>query len=297
MKKLPITGLEAFIAIARQGSIRGAATVLRVQPSTVSHQLKALEDQMGVSLFTRSTRSVGLTDAGQVLLQSASPAMDQLRQAIKKAQEAHAVIRGELRINMPYLAYDLILADRLNAFEEAYPGICFDLTVSDRFADIIAENFHAGIRFGHRLQDDMIAVPLSGPNKAKVFGSPDYIAKNGKPKSPADLSEHSCIRYRFMGSRRLADWDFQTPDGHITVEPGCTLSTNSQVVAIDRAVRGHGIVHVPEAFAEPYVANGSLVPLLSAFSYVYPALYLYYPREARQSELLRAFVRFFRVKS
>ena len=181
-------GLDAFLAIAGRGSICGAAVELQVQPSTVSHQLKALEDRIGVKLFARTTRSVSLTDAGRVLHRSAMPAFEQLKQAVEQAQKAHGVLRGDLRINMPYIAYQIALAERLSDFQVIYPEIGLDFTMSDQLTDIVAEGFHAGIRFGDRVQQDMIAVQISPPNMATAFASPAYLDTHGEPKTPADLN-------------------------------------------------------------------------------------------------------------
>lgn len=296
MSKLPILGLEVFLAVARRGSIRGAAGELQVQPSTVSHQLKALEDRMGVKLFARTTRSVSLTDAGRVLLRSAMPAFEQLEQAVEQAQKTHGILRGDLRINMPYIAYQIVLAERLSDFQLTYPEIGLDFTMSDQLVDIVAEGFHAGIRFGGHVQQDMFAVQISPPNVATAFASPVYLAKHGEPKVPADLLAHNCLRYRFISSRRLADWDFGGPDGPIAVDVKGTLVTDSQVTLVNRALAGHGIIHVPSTFVHAYVEDGTLVPLLEAFAHTYLPLYLYYPRENRNSEILRAFVGYFRWK-
>ncbi|MEM7045998.1 MAG: LysR family transcriptional regulator, partial [Pseudomonadota bacterium] len=262
MSKLPILGLDVFLAVARRGSIRGAATDLQVQPSTISHQLKSLETRIGVTLFARTTRSVSLTDAGRVLLRSAMPAFEQLEQAVEQAQKTHGVLRGELRINMPYIAYQIALAEHLSDFQRTYPEIGLDFTMSDQLVDIVAEGFHAGIRFGGRVQQDMIAVQISPPNVATAFASSAYLRAHGEPETPADLLAHNCLRYRFISSKRLADWDFDGPDGPIAVEVRGTLVTDSQITLVNRALAGHGVIHVPSRFVQAHVDDGALVPIL-----------------------------------
>ena len=287
-------GLDAFRAVAKKGSIRAAAASLQLEPSTVSHQLKAFEEKLGVALFVRTTRSVSLTDAGRVLLQSAVPAMEQLEEALDRSKQAGAARKGTLRINMPYIGFKIALSDRLTDFHRCYPDIALEFSLSDRFVDIVAEGFHAGIRFGGRVQEDMVAVALTEPLAATVIGSPSYIEKNGIPKKPADLLKHNCIRYRFIGSQRIADWDFAGPDGPFTVDVKGDFTADLQVAILDRVVAGGGLAHLPNAFVKTHIEDKRVVKLLEDYTYTYPALYLYYPRENRQTETLRAFVEFFR---
>ncbi|MEM7444242.1 MAG: LysR family transcriptional regulator [Pseudomonadota bacterium] len=294
MSKLPFAGLEIFLAIARHGSIRAAAGSLGLRPSTVSHRLRGLEDRLGVSLFARTTRSVSLTDSGRALLRTAGPAMDQIETAIAQSQKAGSVRKGVLRLNMPYIAYQVVLAERLEEFRAAYPDIDLELSLSDSLADVVAEGLHAGIRFGDRVQEDMIAVPVSGPSVAQVFGAPSYLDARGKPETPQDLLHHNCLRYRFIGSRLTAAWDFAGADGPFTVDVKGDLITNSQSVIVDRTARGHGLSHLVCRFTESLVDEGAIAPLLGDYAYAYPALFLYFPRENRRNEVLRAFVEFFR---
>ena len=294
MSKLSISGLEAFRAVAKKGSIRAAAASLQLEPSTVSHQLKALEQQLGVALFVRTTRSVNLTDAGRVLLQSALPAMEQLEEALDRAKQAGAARKGILRINMPYIGFKIALANRLSNFHRRYPDIALEFSFSDQFVDIVAEGFHAGIRFGGRVQEDMVAVALTEPIEACVIGSPAYLEKNGIPTKPADLFKHNCIRYRFIGSQRLADWDFTGPEGHFTVAVKGHFTADLQIAILDRVLAGDGLAHLPTALVKPQLENQTVVRLLEDYAYTYPALYLYYPCQNRQTETLRALVEFFR---
>lgn len=288
------SGLEAFRAVAQQGSIRAAAASLQLEPSTVSHQLKAFEKDLGTALFVRTTRSVSLTDAGRVLLQSALPAMTQLEDALDRSKQVGAVRKGNLRISMPYIAFQIALADRLSDFQQRYPDIALDFSFSDRLVDIVAEGFHAGIRFGGRVQQGMVAAALTKPIEAAVIGSPTYLKKHGTPKKPADLLNHNCIRYRFIRSQRIADWDFSGPNGHYTVDVTGDFIADLQVAILDRVMAGSGLAHLPLTFVQPLIKAKKAVKLLSEYAYSYPALYLYYPRENRQTETLRTFVEFFR---
>ena len=159
--RLPLTTLEIFDAIAREGTLRGAANRLGLQPSTVSHQLKALEAQLGVVLFSRTTRSVALTEAGQALFRGANPAFDQIAAAIQAAKDTGRSRRGSLRITMPGFAYDMVISDRLKSFRQTYPDIDVEISVNESFVNLFEERFHAGIRLGDRIDPDMIAIRIS----------------------------------------------------------------------------------------------------------------------------------------
>ena len=216
--RLPLTTLEIFNAIAEEGSFRAASRKLGLQPSTVSHQLKTLEDKLGVSLFSRTTRSVKLTEAGQVLYRGSNSAFGQIEAAIQSARDAGGSKRGTLRITMPGFAYDMIVADKIASFRALYPDVDLEISIDETFVDLFDNEFHAGIRIGDRVEQDMIAVRISPPLRLAVLTSEAYLRKHGAPSHPHDLLDHECIRYRFGQSGRLASWDF--------VEEGKKYSVN-----------------------------------------------------------------------
>ncbi|MDD7911484.1 LysR family transcriptional regulator [Pseudovibrio exalbescens] len=295
MQRMPLNSLELFFTIAKRGSVRAAAAELNLQPSTVSHQLRALEQQLGVRLFVRTTRSVTLTDAGHELWEQGLPAFEKLRRAIENTQERDQKIRGTLRLNLPEIAYEVCLADRLAEFYATYPDISLDLTLSDQMVSVAAEGFHAGIRFGHRLHDEVIAAQISPPHRTVVLGSSDYFQDHGVPQVPQDLVAHDCLQYRFVDSRRTAEWRFQI-DGEVQVQPvSGSLTSSSLGVLVDRARRGHGLILTSDQLVARELASGELVAALSEFTYEYPALYIYYPKDYRGHPCLRAFVGFFRT--
>jgi len=206
--RLPLATLEIFDAIAREGSFKGAANRLGLQPSTVSHQLKTLEEQLGTALIIRTTRSLSLTEAGRALLRGAGPAFEQLADAVDSARSTGHAARGSLRLAMPEFVYKLYVGPTIQSFRAAYPEIDLEMSFTEAFSDILGEELHAGFRLGDRIAQDMVAVRLTPPLKLAVLASPKYLERRGKPGKPGDLLTHDCIRYRFQTSRQIAPWSF-----------------------------------------------------------------------------------------
>jgi len=295
MGRLPIHGLEVFLAVAERGSLRAAATALGVQPPAVSHQLKAFEEQIGVSLFSRTTRSVRLTDAGRALLRRAQPAISELGNALEDARGVGKARTGRLRVTLPAIAFHMILERRLADFQRAYPEVELELSLDEAFVDIVADGFHAGIRLGDRIREDMIALRVTPPIKEACFAAPSYFARHGRPQHPRDLLQHSCIRYRFIASKQLADWRFQGPSGLYSVDVKGTLIFNSFAALIAAARNGLGIGWTLRAGVEEELAAGSLASVLDDHVIEHPGFYLYFPKENARLEILRLFVDFMKA--
>jgi DNA-binding transcriptional LysR family regulator len=290
MARLPVGGLEIFLAVVERRSLRGAAAALGVQPPAVSYRLKALEDRMGVSLFTRTTRSVQLTDAGRMLLQRVRPAMSELGEALEEARGMGKTRKGMLRITLPYFAYELAIGFRLAAFQQTYPDVELEFSFNEAFVDIVAEGFHAGIRIGDRVQDEMIAVRLTPPLKVAYFASPDYLERHGRPRQPRDLLRHNCIRYRYIASKRIAEWQFRGDDGIIDVDVRGSLIVDSTSALLHAARSGLGIGWLFRPNVADDLRSGRLVSLLEDFAIERPSLFLYYPKGNSRLEILRVFV-------
>jgi DNA-binding transcriptional LysR family regulator len=294
MTALPLHGVDAFLAVAEHGSLRRAAGALGVRPPAVSYQIKALEQRIGTALFVRTTRSVHLTDAGRALLARAKPAMAELAEALEHARRSAGATTGTIRLTLPDVAYELTIAKKLAAFQRRFPDITLELSFNDAFVDVAAEGFHAGVRLGDHIREDMIAVRLSPPMRQVVFASPGYFARHGRPERPRDLLRHPCIRYRFIASKRFAEWQFDGPDGLTTVEVSGTLivdSTNA-LIAASRAGLGIGWLFRPAVAAD--LAAGRLESVLDSYAVERPGYFLYYPQANAQIEVLRQFVDFMR---
>lgn len=287
--RLPLATLEIFDAIAREGTLRGAANRLGLQPSTVSHQLKTLEAQLGVALFSRTTRSVALTEAGQVLFRGANPAFDQIEAALQAAKDTGRSRRGSLRITMPGFAYDMVISEKLRSFRESYPDIEVEISINESFVDLFEDRFHAGIRFGDRIDPDMIAVRISPPHPLAVLASRVYLDKHGAPVTPQEIVDHECIRYRFGSSGRFAPWEFVGSEGRYTVEVSGHLVVNTLPSLYSAVGDGLGLGFSFANYRPPGTSK-DIVPLLQDFTEPVAGTYLYYPREYRSVELLRLFI-------
>jgi DNA-binding transcriptional LysR family regulator len=294
MDRSDLAALQTFVAIAEQGSLRAAARFLGVNPPAVSSQLKAFETRLGTPLFLRSTRSVTLTDAGHALFDRSRHLLGGLREALDAARAVRAAPSGTLRITLPFRAWQLIIAPKLAAFQATFPGIVLDLDVEEGLTDIIARGYHAGIRLGDHLQDDMIAVGLSRAEDAAYVASPGYLRKRGLPALPGDLLRHLCIRHRQISSGQIADWRFITPGGDVTVDVGGSLVLNDLRGVVDAAANGFGIGWSLLRGVEGEIEKGLLVQVLADFTPARPGFSLYYPKSLQQLGILRTFIKHFR---
>lgn len=292
MLRAPISGIEVFLAIVREGSLRAAARSLGIGAPAVSHQLKALERRIGVDLLVRTTRSVELTDAGRRLLAGAGPAFKEILDAIEGTRAIGRAKTGTLRLTLPRSAYKMIIAPRLAAFQAAYPEVCLDLSINEGLVDIVKEGFHAGFRLGDRLTTDMTAVRLTGPLTPCYSAAPSYLAACGRPAHPRDLLQHRCVRYRFVTAKRIWDWQF-VEDGQVkTVDPPTRLVFDSMQSVMQAVRDGHGIGWSLRAVIEDDLQAGALESLLEPYVTTLPPYYLYYPEQNRRLELLRLFIDF-----
>lgn len=292
MRRLPTSGLEVFLAVARYGSLRAAAVALQVQPPAVSQHLKSFELEIGAALFGRTTRSVRLTDAGRTLLQRAEPAVAELRQALDAARGVGRARTGIIRLTLPYRAYQMIVAPHLVEFQKLHPEIVLELSFNEGLVDVVREGFHAGIRLGDRIDRDMIAVRLTPPLKGAYIAAPSYLARHGKPRHPRDLLQHTCIRYRNIASGAIADWQFAGPEGIYVVDVAGNLIFNDFRTVVAAALAGLGIGWSLRPGVAEELSAGRLVSLLDRHVVTRPGFYLYFPKANGRIEVLRLFIEF-----
>ncbi len=296
MTRAPISGIEVFLAIVREGSLRAAARSLGVGAPAVSHQLKALERRIGVDLLVRTTRSIELTDAGRNLLAGAAPAFQEIIDAIEGTRVIGKSNTGTLRLTLPRSAYKIIIAPVLADFQAQYPDVCLDLSINEGLVDIVKEGFHAGFRLGDRLTTDMVAVRLTGPLTPCYFAAPSYLEVFGRPKHPRDLLNHRSVRYKYVTANRIQDWQFVEDGQTKTVDPPTRLVFDS-MQSIRQAVRdGNGIGWSLQPLIEDDLKAGVLETVLDPYVAKLQPYYLYYPEQNRRLELLRLFIDFLTVK-
>jgi DNA-binding transcriptional LysR family regulator len=280
--------LHGVVAVAAHRSFRRAATALGISASALSHAVAGLERRLGVRLFHRTTRSVALSEAGARFVERIRPALRDIAAAIDTVNDFRDTPTGTLRINTARSAAAWILEPIILPFLARYPDMRIDLVTDDRLVDIVAGGFDAGIRLAETVPRDMIAVPCSPPLRFVVVATPGYLARRGRPRSPADLHAHTCIRRR-MASGALAPWEFERGGEAITVDVDGALTLDTSELMVAATLRGAGLAWVNAWTVERLLAQRRLVSVLDDWSPPFPGLCLYYPARA-PSAGLRAFV-------
>lgn len=285
-----LTGLTVFLAVAEARSFRAAAERLGVTHPAVSQALRRLEDRVGVALVQRTTRSVSLTEAGDALYRRIAPAIADVGLALDETSDRDSAPSGLLRLAVSSIAERFISGPLLAGFTQAHPAVQLDVTVTDAEFDIVAEGFDAGVRLGEVIDQDMIAVPVSGDQRQLAVAAPSYIARFGRPAHPSDLTDHRCIGWRPAPHTAPYRWEF-TEDGRdydVNVHPHFT--TNDMWLMLRTACAGGGITFgMADTFA-PYISSGALVPLLEEYCVPFPGFFLYFPNRRNLAPKLRALV-------
>ncbi|HSN29560.1 MAG TPA: LysR family transcriptional regulator [Kofleriaceae bacterium] len=282
-------GLTAFAAIAERRSFARAAAHLGVTPSALSQTIKKLEDRLGVRLLHRTTRSVAPSAAGDKLLARLVPTLASLDSAVAEAQERPGTPSGTLRINLPKIAAELVVAPRLPAFTSAYPDVVVELVCEDRLVDIVAGRFDAGIRLGERLARDMVAVEIGGRQRLVVVGTPAYFARHGRPRQPRDLLAHRCV-VNLMPGGEVYRWELERDGKELELAVTGPVATNDPRVAELAVLGGCGLGYAFESQVAGYVAAGQLETALTAWSPTFPGFHLYSPSRRQVTPALRAFI-------
>ena len=295
MAKPDLADLDAFTAVARARSFRGAAALRGVSASSLSEALRRLEADLGVRLLNRTTRSVTPTEAGGRLLARLTPALAEVTLALDEVNAFRDSPTGVLKLNVPGAVSRIVFPDLIPRFLAAHPGVRVEVTVEDSFVDVLAAGFDAGVRYDERLEKDMIAVPLAGPQRFVVVGSPAYFAAHGRPVHPREVLNHPCIRHRFASGTSYA-WEFEKDGEVIRVSPDGPLITTSIDLEQAAAVAGVGLLATFEDFVADLVAAGKLETVLDDWLPPFSGPYLYYPSRRHMPAPLRAFVDFVKAE-
>jgi DNA-binding transcriptional LysR family regulator len=289
-----LDGVEAFLRVAERRSFRAAADDLGLSPSAISQTIRALEARVGVPLLTRTTRSVGLTEAGERFLEQAQPAFAGLTAAFEAARSFGERPAGLLRLNVPRAAIPFLIEPVVEGFTGAYPDVEVEICGEDELIDLVERGFDAGIRMGDYLEADMIGIRLTPPFRLVVAGSPDYFAQHGRPSDPADLRHHRCIRARAPTTGAIPRWHFQVAGQPLEMSVGGPLIVNDLDVAKAAALRGVGLAFLAEPLVTEQLAAGRLELVLEDHAAWSPGAYLYYPSRSQMLPKLRAFIDFIR---
>lgn len=284
-----LDGVEAFLSVAEHRSFRKAAAELGVTPSAISQAVRTLEARVGAALFIRTTRSVGLTEAGERFLSHAKPAFEELVAASEAARELGQRPAGLLRLSVPRAVVPILLEPLIASFAEAYPEIKVEIAASEKLVDLSAEGFDAGIRQGEFIAPDMIVVRLTPPFPFVVVGSGEYLQRRKQPERIDDLRRHACLSLR-RSDGSIAPWPFV--DGNKAVEAIVSgpLIAHDYPTLLGAAIEGMGLAQVPGPLAKAPIADGRLQALLTPFAVTTPGVFLYYPGKRQVLPKLRAFI-------
>ena len=297
--KPDLADLNAFVAVARAKGFRDAARASGSSASGLSEAVRRLEAQLGVRLLNRTTRSVAPTEAGARLLDQLGPALAEVDAALDVVNRFRDKPAGTLRLNVPVSAARLVLPAVVPAFLAAYPDIRLEILADDSFVDVLAAGCDAGIRYGERLEQDMIAAPI-GPREQRfaTAAAPGYLDRRGRPKHPRDLLAHDCLNGRFS-SGVVQVWEFERNGEIVRVDPKGPLLVSAGAatdLAVDAAIAGTGIISLFEDWLRPHLDRGALEPVLKSWWQRFPGPFLYYPGRRLVPAPLRAFIDFIKTR-
>jgi DNA-binding transcriptional LysR family regulator len=294
MKSPDLRDLTAFAAIAARKSFRRAALDLGVSVSSLSTRMRALEQTLGIGLLHRTTRSVGLSEAGEQLLSRLTPALQEVRQAIASLQGSGNILTGRLRINAPPVAIDLALTSMVTAFLAQHPQVTIEITAESSLIDIVAAGYDAGVRYEETLGQDMVSVSLGPPQRYVVVAAPALLKTYGIPKLPKELVSRPCLSVRFPSGLQ-SPWEFAKGTRKIKLAPRGPLVASHMPLLMKAAIDGLGFLMAFEGYALEAVTAGTLVRVLDDWNPRFPGPFLYYPSRRQPPPTLAAFVAFIKA--
>lgn len=283
MRREELGNLAMFLAVAEERSFTRAAAKLGISQSALSHTVRRLEAKLGLRLLTRTTRSVAPTEAGERLLETLRPALDEIDDKLAALTELRDRPAGTVRITSSGHAARAVLWPVIDRLTAENPDIQVEVNIENGLVDIVADRFDAGVRLGERLELDMIAMPISPKLRMAAFASPSYLARCGTPETPYDLAGHNCISLRMATSRALYAWEFERGGKELRVKAEGQLIFNDADLIVAAALAGHGIGFMLEDHVSRKFADGSLVRVLSDWCEPFDGYYLYYPSRRQPS--------------
>ncbi|NUP09791.1 MAG: LysR family transcriptional regulator [Polyangiaceae bacterium] len=287
---LPFQHLHAFLAVARSQSFAAAARELGVSRSAVSQSVRQLEEQLRVVLVARTTRSVSVTEAGRRLVESAGPALAQMRAALTDAAAKPGEVVGRVRLTVPRSAFPFVIEPVLPKFRARHPRIEVEIVFGDRRVDIVGEGFDAGIRLSEYVERDMVSVRLTDSFRFVVVGSPSYLEEHGTPDKPEDLLRHECLTFRSETTGSPYAWELERGRRTWRVPVRGAVLVNDGLFCTRWAEQGLGLAYVMEPLVETQLRSGTLRRVLEPYAASVPGFFLYYPSRAQRSAPLQLFV-------
>ena len=268
--------LSAFAAVVRVGSFTRAAAQLGVTQSALSQTVRGLERRLDLKLLNRTTRSVSPTEAGERLFRAVGPRFADIEAELAVLGELRGKPAGSVRITATEHAARTLIWPRLEPWLPKYPDINIEIVSDNRFTDIVAERFDIGVRLGGDIAKDMIAVRMAHDMRMAVVGSPAYLARQRRPTTPQDLTEHDCVRQRLPTHGGLMNWEFKRRERSVTAHVSGRLVFNGSNLIVEAALMGHGLIWVPDDIVAEHVSAGRLVKVLDDWAITYPGYHLYY---------------------
>lgn len=291
MNKDQFDGLIALKVVAEKRSFSAAAQELQVSPPAVSKMISGLEEKMGITLLTRTTRSVSLSQAGRIFLDQAGPAMEQIIMAQENAKSFGKSTTGTLKLNMPGIFYPYYISKQIQSFLKKYPEVTIDIFADDQATNIFEAGYDAGIRIDDILAKDLIALKLFGPVEFVTVASPKYLKESGTPKHPKDLLEHNCVRHRFGSGNNIYErWEFEEKKKEFSVKISGNIILNNSENIREAALSDVGIIYTERGNIQKYLESGELTLVLEKYIAKSSGYYLYYPHRQNMSPTLRAFI-------
>jgi DNA-binding transcriptional LysR family regulator len=276
MRRENINDLLAFLVVARERSFTRAAAQLGVSQSALSHTIRGLEERLGLRLLTRTTRSVSPTEAGERLLHTAGPRLEEIEAELEAIGELREKPSGTIRITATDYAADTVLWPRLAKLLREYPDIRIEIVIDYGLTDIVTERYDAGVRLGEQVAKDMIAVRIGPDMRMAVVGAPSYFAKRSPPSSPQELISHNCINLRLPTHGGLYAWEFEKDKRQLKVHVEGQLIFTATAQMLNAALAGFGLAYVPEDLIQPYLAKGRLKRVLEDWCPPFSGYHLYY---------------------
>jgi DNA-binding transcriptional LysR family regulator len=284
-----LTGVVAFARAASYGSFTAAAQSLSVSPSAVSKTIQRLEQQLGLRLFTRTTRSLVLTPEGRDLHDRALHLLRAAEDVVQSAAAARSEPAGTLKVAASLPIGTRLLAPALPEFRRRYPKLKIDLRLNDRFINLVEEGIDVAIRVGDLADSNLISRGLA-PTRVGTFAAPAYLAARGAPGKPEDLKDHDCVNFRYQTSGQTLRWAFKVGSRTIELTPDAVIAVDVSDAVAEVLAAGGGVGMLASFIAGPYVERGLLVPVLHAFSVNKSTITAVWPESRRGSPNVKAFI-------
>lgn len=296
MKRDELGDLVVFLAVAEERSFTRAAARIGTSQSSLSHTIRRLEERMGVSLLTRTTRNVVPTEAGEELARTLRPALNEIQSRLDSIAALRQKPAGTIRITSSRYATDRILMPVVTRLMADYPDLKVEISVDQKLTDLVAERFDAGVRLGEQVEKDMIAVRIGPEIRMAVVGSPAYFEKHPKPGTPHDLTQHACINLRLPTLSGLYAWEFEKNGRPLNVRVDGQFTCNDVPPIVQAAVDGLGLACLPDNQFGSHIEEGRLVRVLEDWCPPFPGYHLYYPSRRQPSPVFEMLVNALRFR-